>query len=123
MENETVLRMILDGQNAISTKLDGVENRLMTRMDSHSESDTREFKSIRDEMGHGLGGLRDRVTRVETVADTVDSLTDTAMDHEHRIVIVESDNKSRRVVTTWARWFVTGLIAAASALGAWLVKH
>ena len=116
-----MLRLILDGQNVVVAKLDSVEAKMLSRMDAHADSDVREFKAIRDEIGNGLGGLRDRVVRIESVSDTVDSLTDTAMDHEHRLGTVETE---RKTAINWAQWLITTLIALGTAIAtAWAVKH
>lgn len=127
-----MLRVILEGQTAIATKLDLVQERLAGKLDTHADNDSREFKALHDEIGKGLGGLRDRIVEVEAMADIVDGVNNATANHEQRLVDVEMKQmvrtasakmlrEERQSVAGWVQWVVTGLIAAIAALGAWVV--
>ena len=129
-DDHAILNLILNNQNNLESKFDTVIDKVLDRLDAHNRQDTESFQSVRDVINTGLGGLRDRITRVEMVSDTVDSLTDTAMDHEHRIKTIEFlDSKesgaieARRAASSWVQWLITVLVALSAALAAWAFKH
>ena len=125
MTAEELLRLVLEGQDKVGDKLDAMRFAMELKQDQHADKDAREFRSVRD----GLGELRDRVVRMEGIADSVDSLVETSKEQEERLAKIE-ENQARRagqregraIVINWIHWLITTLIAALAALSAWVVK-
>lgn len=118
MGTEEVLSLILEETRAIHQKMDALRTELIARQDAHSDSDSREFRSVRD----GLGELRDRIIKLEPVSDTVEN-------HGERLLNLEGERERRlggqqeRVrFAGWVQWFVMALIGACAAMAGWIAR-
>jgi DNA repair ATPase RecN len=83
---------ILDGQDTARRELLDLAQRLNGKLDHHAESDEKNFTMIRD----GQGGLRDRIARLEPIADAVDVHGEALLDIERRINETEAVRRNNK---------------------------
>jgi len=105
-----VVQGIADLQKTMERVLDGQEESRRAA-DKHSESDLQNFQVIRE----GIGGLRDRIARLEAISDTVESHGDALNDIEQRLANQEDNQKVALAVRANNRQLVKWMIGISAA--------
>lgn len=97
-----LVNRVLDGQNDASVQLR-----------AHAEQDRHDFSEIKD----ALGLHRDRIARMEVIADTVESHGDAILTMERRLTDQEIATKARDAADSAVRQNNKRWMAAAGAAG------
>lgn len=98
-------------QASLGRVIDG-QLRAELKLDAHAEEDRRVQQSFAD----GLGGLRDRIARVEVVADTVEGNGAAILNLEQRMSAREAEAKTALAVRDNNRkWMAVAATAGAAA--------
>ncbi len=109
---------VLDNQETARVEVIAVADKLQTKLDQHSATDTDAFAAMKTHIGEGLGGLRDRIAQLEILPDRVESHGDAIATIEQRLTDADQVRKLLDMAhTTNQRWQKSIIGAAATLAG------
>ncbi len=103
------LNRVLDDQQIARREVLEATSALNQKLDRHAVADDQSFTLIRD----GIGGLRDRIARLEPIVDTIDNHGATLLEIEQRLSTSEEERRTHEELMKNNRRWQKGLIGAA----------